>query len=94
MSLIVNILKVRKAFSNPEVPHNPKHSMHIPDLKAETGLSGSELAITLENLQRERVVEFEAPSCVSVTFVHVTPEYRELMGVLEHDEGLLSRNFR
>lgn len=81
MSLIVNVLKIRKAFSNPTVPHNPKHYMHIPDIEAETELSKTELHQVLDVLKINGVVEIEQPDSVSVEFVTVLEPYRELMGV-------------
>ena len=81
MSLIQNVLKIRKAFSEPTIPHNPKHAMHIPDLEAEAGLYKDELQETLSALASEGIVEVENPGCVSVTFVTIPEEFRELMGV-------------
>lgn len=57
MFLIKNVLKVRKAFSEPSVSHNPRSSMHILDLEAETGLPIAELMETLEVLEKEGIVE-------------------------------------
>ncbi|GEM_PF-4611185 len=81
MSLVINALKVRKAFSEPSVPHNPRSSMHIPDLESETGLSSAQLMKTLKVLEKEGIVELEAPECISVVFVNVLKKYKKLMGV-------------
>jgi len=52
----VNILKVKKAFSNSEVPHYPASYITFSDLLHETGLSHSDLIKALDTLQKEKII--------------------------------------
>jgi len=85
MSLALNTLKIRKAFSDPEVPHSPSYSIADFDLEGETGLSVSEIREVLVELEKEGVIRVERYENFP-TFVVVNEEFRELMGVSKEAE--------